>query len=810
MAKRADHKYDATNIIVLEGTAAVRKRPAMYIGDTDTRGLHHMVHEVVDNSIDEAMAGFCDKIDVVIHIDNSVSIADNGRGIPVGIHKTEKKPAVEVVLTTLHAGGKFDHKSYKVSGGLHGVGVSCVNALSEWLEVRTSVANKVYHQKFERGKKVSELSVIGKSKKTGTKITFRPDGEIFPVREFSYKILSERLRELAFLNKGVKITIKDERTDQSDEFKFDGGLVEFVKFLNAAKTPLDRKMIYLNDEKDEIEVEVAMQFTDGYQENILSFVNNIKTIEGGTHVSGLKTALTRTINNYIRSAKIAKADKVTLTGDDVREGLTAIISCRIPEPQFEGQTKTKLGNSEAAGICESIVNEGLGIFLEENPAVGRRIVEKVVVAARAREAARKARELTRRKGALESGGLPGKLADCSEKDPALCEIYVVEGDSAGGSAKMGRDRRYQAILPIRGKLLNVEKARLDKILNNNEIRTMIMALGTGVGTEDFNIERLRYHKVIIMTDADVDGLHIRTLLLTFFYRQMNELIRSGHVYIAKPPLYRIKGKQKERYIESDKEMDGFLLENGMVNTKLRVKGQKKELTTAQFEKIVHLLVEMDGLIHSLARRGIDVKTYLDSRDKETGKLPHYLVKVNGDESFAFTDEEVATISYGAEQKHGGQIEIFSDEDEVENGKEYPKLKVLEIIESHELEKHIKSLEKRGLDAGTYISRDDSEPQYILVNGDKEIELLSLRHVLDKLKEMGRKGITIQRYKGLGEMNPDQLWVTTMDPEVRTMMKVVMEDASEAETIFTTLMGTEVAPRKEFIESNAAYAKNLDI
>jgi DNA gyrase subunit B len=810
MPKKVDHKYDATNITVLEGTEAVRKRPAMYIGDTDTRGLHHMVHEVVDNSIDEAMAGFCDKIDVVIHVDNSVSIIDNGRGIPVGIHKTEKKPAVEVVLTTLHAGGKFDHKSYKVSGGLHGVGVSCVNALSEWLEVRISLENKVYHQKFERGKKASELSVIGKSKKTGTKITFKPDAEIFSVTEFSYKMLSERLRELAFLNRGVKITIKDERADQTDEFKFNGGLVEFVKFLNAAKTALDRKVIHLSDEKDDIEVEVAMQFTDGYQDNILSFVNNIKTLEGGTHVSGFKTALTRTINNYIRGAKIAKADKVSLTGDDVREGLTAIISCRVPEPQFEGQTKTKLGNSEVAGICESIVNEGLGIFLEENPAVGRRIVDKVLVAARAREAARKARDLTRRKGALESGGLPGKLADCSEKDPALCEIYVVEGDSAGGSAKMGRDRRYQAVLPIRGKLLNVEKARLDKILNNNEIKTMIMALGTGVGTEDFSIEKLRYHKVIIMTDADVDGLHIRTLLLTFFYRQMNELISNGHVYIARPPLYRIKGKQKERYIESDKEMDGFLLENGMVNTKLRVRGRKKELTSSQFEKIVDLLVEMDGLVQSLARRGIDVKRYLDSRDKRTGKLPHYLIRVNGDESFAFTDEEVATISHSAEQKHGGQIEIFADEDEAENGKEIPKLKVLEIIESHELDKHIKNLEKRGLDVGTYIAEDDSEPQYVLVNGEREIELPSLRRVLETLREMGRKGISIQRYKGLGEMNPDQLWVTTMDPEMRTMLKVVMEDASEAETIFTTLMGTEVAPRKTFIESNAVYAKNLDI
>ena len=810
MAKIKDHKYDATNIIVLEGIAAVRKRPAMYIGDTSVRGLHHMVYEVVDNSIDEAMTGFCDRIDVVIHVDNSVSVMDNGRGIPVDRHKTEKKPAVEVVLTTLHAGGKFDHKSYKVSGGLHGVGVSCVNALSEWLEVQINRDNKVYHQKYERGKKTSELSVIGKSKRTGTKITFKADDEIFLSTEFSYRILAERLRELAFLNGGVKITIKDERTDQGEEFKFDGGLVEFVTFLNAAKVVLDKKVMYFSADKDGIEVEVAMQFTDGYKENIISFVNNIKTIEGGTHVSGLKTGLTRTINNYIRNSKVARADKVQLSGDDVREGLTVIISCRVPEPQFEGQTKTKLGNSEVAGICESIVNEGLGTFLEENPRVGRKIIEKVILAAKAREAARKARDLTRRKGALESGGLPGKLADCSEKNPALCELYLVEGDSAGGSAKMGRDRRYQAILPIKGKLLNVEKARLDKILNNEEIKTMIMALGTGIGVEDFDIEKLRYHKIILMTDADVDGLHIRTLLLTFFYRQMKELINAGYVYIAKPPLYRIKGKKKERYIENDKEMDAFLLENGMVNVKLRVYGKEKDLTTSQFERIVELLVEIDYLVNSVARKGIDVQQYLRSRQEKTGALPHYLMRVNSEAHFAFSDEEIAAVSARAEEKHGAQLEIFTNGEEDENGKETGGVKAIEIIESHELEKLMKALEKKGLDIGSYIAEDDGEPQFVLIDGDKENVLPSLRHVLDKLKEMGRKGVSIQRYKGLGEMNPAELWKTTMDPEMRTMMKVVMEDASTAETIFTTLMGTEVAPRKEFIESNAAYVKNLDV
>ena len=811
MTKTQDHKYDATNITVLEGTEAVRLRPAMYIGDTGIRGLHHMVYEVVDNSIDEAMAGFCDRIDLTIHADNSVSVLDNGRGIPVDMHKTEKKPAVEVVLTTLHAGGKFDHDSYKVSGGLHGVGVSCVNALSEWLEVRVNRDGKMYHQKFIRGKKASELKVIGKSTKSGTKVTFKPDPEIFSVTEFSYKIIAERMRELAFLNKGIRITIKDERTNQGDDFKFSGGLVEFVKYLNAAKTPLDHKIIYLNSEKEGIEIEVAMQFTDGYQENILSFVNNIKTIEGGTHVSGFKTALTRTINNYIKNAKIAKADKVQLSGDDVREGLTAIISARVPDPQFEGQTKTKLGNSEVEGICASIVNDGLGTFLEENPGVGRRIAEKVLLAARAREAARKARDLTRRKGALESGGLPGKLADCSESDPAICEIYLVEGDSAGGTAKMGRDRRYQAILPIRGKLLNVEKARIDKILNNEEIKTMIMALGTGIGAEDFNIEKLRYHKVIIMTDADVDGLHIRTLLLTFFYRQMNELIQRGHIYIAKPPLYRIKGKQeKERYIESDKEMDSFLLENGMVGAKLRIINENKELTSQQFEKVVELLVEMEHLVRSIAQRGIDVRKYFSSRQKKTGLLPHYFVKENGEERFFYTDEEIAEHTAKSNGKTDDQLTIFGEDDDDENNKTGDKMKVIEIIESNELEKQIKALEKKGIDPSTYIAEDDATPQYVLIDGEKENELPSLKHVVDKLKELGRKGVSIQRYKGLGEMNPEQLWVTTMNPETRTMMKVVMEDASEAETMFTTLMGTEVAPRREFIEANAVYARNLDI
>ncbi len=809
MAKIAGKKYDATTIAVLEGIEAVRKRPSMYIGDTGSRGLHHLVYEVIDNSIDEAMVGCCDKIDVTIHVDNSATVVDNGRGIPVDMHKTEKKPAVEVVLTTLHAGGKFDHKSYQISGGLHGIGVSCVNALSEWLEVEVKRNGKVYHQKYEKGKAVSKLEVIGKSKKTGTKISFKPDAKIFSVLEFSFSSLSERLRELAFLNKGLEITVKDERTNEDKEFKYSGGIISFVQHLNRGRTPLHSKVIYFNSTKEDVEVEVAMQFNDSYQENIHSFVNNINTIEGGTHLSGFKTALTRTVNNYIRANNVAKGEKINLTGDDVREGLTAVISCKVLDPQFEGQTKTKLGNSEVQGIVESIINEGLGIFLEENPAVGKKIVEKAVIAARAREAARKARELTRRKGALDSGSLPGKLSDCAERDPALCELYLVEGDSAGGSAKMGRDRRFQAILPIRGKLLNVEKARIDKILNNAEIRTMIMAVGTGIGTEEFDIKKLRYHKIIIMTDADVDGLHIRTLLLTFFYRHMHEIVEQGHLYIAQPPLYRIKGKQKERYLESDKEMDSFLLENGLVGLQLKKVGDKESFTENQFQKIVDILVQIEYIIQTIARKGIDIRSYLESRDPKTGKLPLYLARFDDEESFIFTDKEIASLTSLEESKRGEQLEIFTDEKEKvavgEGG-----IEVLEIFESRELEKLVRELEKREVKFGDYLAAEKPEPLYELTNDEKSIKVDSLKEIVDTVKELGRKGITIDRYKGLGEMNPSQLWETTMDPDRRTVTRVVLEHAAAADETFSILMGTEVEPRKLFLEEHALSVKHLDI
>ncbi|HDS08823.1 MAG TPA: DNA topoisomerase (ATP-hydrolyzing) subunit B, partial [Firmicutes bacterium] len=559
--KNNNGKYTSQDITVLEGLDAVRKRPGMYIGSTGPMGLHHCVFEVVDNSIDEALGGFCDKIQVVVNPGNSVSITDNGRGIPVDIHKGEKKSGVEVVLTKLHAGAKFDHKSYKISGGLHGVGVSVVNALSEWLEVEVKTEGNVYFQRFERGKPQEPLKVIGKTKKTGTKIIFKPDSKIFDTIEFNFDTLSSRLRELAFLNKGLEIVISDERGKEPKEYtyKYNGGIVSFVEYLNENKTLLHKKVIFVSKEKDDVIIEAAIQYNDGYTENILSFVNNINTIEGGTHLTGFKTAVTRVINDYIKSNNIGKG-KIALTGDDTREGIVAVLSIKIPEPQFEGQTKTKLGNSDIKGLVDSVIYEELRMFFEEKPAVAKGIIEKVFAAARAREAARKAKELTRRKSALDSTSLPGKLADCTEKDPELCELYIVEGDSAGGSAKQGRDRRFQAILPLRGKILNIEKVRLNKILSNEQIKILISAIGTGIGAEDFDIGRLRYGKIIIMTDADVDGSHIRTLLLTFFYRQFEELVKRGHIFIAQPPLYRIKKGKDIFYVQSDAEMDGYLIE----------------------------------------------------------------------------------------------------------------------------------------------------------------------------------------------------------------------------------------------------------
>ncbi|HQO37348.1 MAG TPA: DNA topoisomerase (ATP-hydrolyzing) subunit B [Candidatus Omnitrophota bacterium] len=984
-------KYDAGAIQVLEGLEAVRRRPAMYIGDTYSRGLHHMVYEVVDNSVDEALAGHCTKIDVLIHEDNSLSVSDNGRGIPVDMHKTEKKPAVEVALTVLHAGGKFDHNSYKVSGGLHGVGVSCVNALSDWLEVEVRRDEKIYHQRYERGKTVSKLTVIGKSKSTGTKITFKPDKTIFTrSTEFSYDILANRLRELAFLNKGLEINLKDERNDKETQFKFNGGIVSFVEYLNKTKAPLHNKVVYLEKEKEGVALEAALQYNDGYAENIFSFANNINTIEGGTHLSGFKSALTRAVNQYAKGKNLLK-DDIAISGDDAREGLTAVVSVKIANPQFEGQTKTKLGNSEVEGLTASTVFDALSGYFEENPSVANKIIDKVILASRAREAARKARELTRRKGALDSGGLPGKLADCSERDPALCELYIVEGDSAGGcwagdtkvalvdgrnlsfkelvkehrqgkqnfcytmldnghigiapicnprmtkksacvikaildnqeelvctpdhlfllrdgtyipaeqltpqhslapfyrkfivkpegnslqsaeivfdfqfnewlyvdelgeknkvkenyalagapynhkivrienlaskipvydievsgthnfalasgifvhnSAKQGRDRRFQAILPIKGKILNVEKARLDKILSNEEIRTIITALGTGVG-EEFDLAKLRYDKLVLMADADVDGSHIRTLLLTLIYRQMPKLLEEGHVYLAQPPLYKVKREKREEYIQTEQQMNDLILDLGREGHIFEKLKDKQVFTDHQFKELLNCLVEMEKHGKLLEKKGVNLTKYLTFRHPKTKKLPIYRIRVDGKDQFLYSDEELAKLS----EKEGKEIE---DD-------------VLELYEAPEIDQLIAKIEKMGVDISLYSPEIQAQTKdsgavdvakkakglFKITDENKaHKECASLREALVYIKEQATRGMHIQRYKGLGEMNPQQLWETTMDPEKRTMLQVTLDDAVEADKMFTVLMGDQVEPRRAFIEENAHLVKNLDV
>lgn len=791
--------YDATTIQVLEGIEAVRRRPAMYIGDTYSRGLHHLVYEVVDNAVDEALAGYANNIEVIVNHDNSVSVVDDGRGIPVDIHKTEKKPAVEVVLTTLHAGGKFDHRVYKVAGGLHGVGVSVVNALSEWLEVEVRRDGKVYHQRYERGKTVSKLTIIGKTKSMGTKVTFRADKEIFQCKlEFSYDILSQRLRELAFLNKGLNIKLVDKRTDKENVFQFKGGIVSFVEYLNKNKAPLHSKVVYFSREKEGVILEAALQYNDGYTENIFCFANNINTVEGGTHLSGFKSALTRAINQYAKNKNLLK-DDIGISGDDVREGLTAVISVKLPNPQFEGQTKTKLGNSEIEGLVASAVFESLSSFFEENPPVAHKIIEKIILASRAREAARKARELTRRKGALEGASLPGKLADCSERDPTLCELFVVEGDSAGGSAKQGRDRQFQAILPIKGKILNVEKARLDKVLSNEEIRTIITALGTGIG-EEFDISKLRYHKVIIMCDADVDGSHIRTLLLTLLFRQMPKLVDGGFIYIAQPPLYKIKRGNREEYIGTEDEMNSLLLDLGREGLKLLRMKDKQQFSDAQLKEILALLVELEHIGSYLSKKGVGIVELLCFRHPKTKKLPIYKVKVGVNSHFVYSDEELAKLT-------GKQ----AAEEETE---------MAELFESQDIEKIFSRLEKLGIDVSTYSpplaekeekkKTEKPKPLYKLENEKEDHFFLSLTEVLGFVQAQAKKGMHIQRYKGLGEMNPQQLWETTMSPETRTILRIVLEDTVEAENTFNILMGDAVEPRREFIETKAHEVKNLDI
>lgn len=782
--------YDATAIQVLGGIEAVRKRPAMYIGDTSVGGLHHLVFEVVDNSIDEAMAGYCNEIYVIVHSDNSVTVDDNGRGIPVDIHKTEKRPAVEVVMTVLHAGGKFDKKVYKVSGGLHGVGVSVVNALSEYLEVEVRRDGKIYYQRYERGKPVTELKVIGKTEKTGTKITFKPDEEIFETTLFDENILIARLKELAFLNAGVKIIFEDERKNIREEFKYDGGIISFVEYLNKNKRVLHSKPFYVKKTEEDVEVEACFQYNDGYSETVISFANNVNTREGGTHLTGFRSGLTRAINEYGKNNNFLS--NMSLTGEDIKEGLTGIIAVKLPEPQFEGQTKAKLGNSKVRFIVEGIVYSSVLSFLEENPEPAREILNKCIATAKAREAARKARELTRKK-LLELGALPGKLADCSIKEPEKRELFIVEGDSAGGSAKQGRDRTFQAILPLRGKIINTEKATLEKVLNNEEIKTMISAIGGGVG-DDFDISKVRYHKIIIMTDADVDGAHIKTLLLTFFYRQMTDLIKHGYVYIAQPPLYRVKKGKKEFYVETENEMDKILIQFAEEHLKFYISYDSKTIEyngkILTFAELSKKLVE---IIKLLEMRTIDIYKLIDFYNKNK-YLPLYYLKYKDEEIFLKDDEELGDFL----NKKGEEFDLFS------KGKD-KNYRIVEIYESKELLKIFKKLEE------LKIKPERIFDKIFLIKDEKgKEEKVSLCEIYEKIKEKEKGTLMIQRYKGLGEMNPEQLWETTMNPKTRRLKKVTIEDAIKAEEIFTILMGEMVEPRREFIEKYAKEVKNLDI
>lgn len=801
-----EKNYDASAITVLEGLQAVRERPGMYIGDTGIAGLHHLVYEVVDNSIDEAMAGYCSEIHVRILADNGITITDNGRGIPIQIHEKESQKqgrdvsALEVVLTVLHAGGKFDKDSYKVSGGLHGVGVSCVNALSKKLIANVFKDGHGYSMEFSRGIPQTELYSLGPQNKRGTEITFYPDDQIFSTCVFDRSILMKRLRELAFLNRGITIVFEDDRDDSFDKvvFFYEGGIQSFVSYLNQNKESLFPEPIYFigsrSGDDGDIEFEASLQWNSGYSELIYSYANNIPTRQGGTHLTGFSTALTRVLNAYIKAHNLAKNEKTSLTGEDIREGLTAVVSVKVPNPQFEGQTKQKLGNGDVGSVAQQISGEALGTFFEENPQIAKMIVEKVFIAAQAREAAKKARELTLRKSALDSARLPGKLIDCLEKDPEKCEVYIVEGDSAGGSAKQGRDRRFQAILPIRGKILNVEKARLQKVFQNQEIGTIIAALGCGIGSDTFNLSKLRYRRIIIMTDADVDGSHIRTLLLTFFYRHMTALIENECVYIAQPPLYKVSKKKDFRYILSEKEMDSYLLSLGVNDSRLVFKNSEKELTGDSLNEFVNLITHIEQFIVALEKKAVPFSEFIETYSEHAGYPLYYYPSQNVGQSGRYI--------YSVEEKdHLLETEGLDPTQLIE---------LYKVNVFHELQER---LQHYGFDIRNYLLPNGTE----MVISEEEGKSLpyscfTLKEVIDHLKILGRKGIEIQRYKGLGEMNADQLWDTTMNPEQRTLIKVSLKDAVEADRIFTMLMGEDVPPRRKFIENHALSIrmKHLDI
>jgi DNA gyrase subunit B len=790
--------YGADNIKVLGGLEAVRQRPSMYIGNTGPEGLHHLVYEVVDNSIDEALAGFCDQINVVVHTDDSVTVEDNGRGIPVDIHKEENLPAVEVVMTILHAGGKFDHKTYQVSGGLHGVGVSVVNALSEYLEVEIRRDGKVYHQRYEQGITATPLTITGETKRRGTKVIFKPDAEIFSETVFSYDILATRLRELSFLNRGVRIVLEDERSGKKSDFYYEGGIQEFVIYLNRNKNPMHDPPVYLTGTRQNIIIEIAFQYNDTYNEQIFTYANNINTREGGTHLSGFKAGLTRCINQYMASADLPKNFKEQhLAGDDVREGLTGIISIKIPDPQFEGQTKTKLGNGEVKGLVEALVYENLLTYLGENPQVAKQILAKVVDAARAREAARRAKELARKKGGLSELALPGKLADCQERDPARRELYLVEGDSAGGSAKQARDRRFQAILPLKGKILNVEKARFDKMLQSQEIRTLITALGAGIGQEEQDLEKLRYHRIIIMTDADVDGSHIRTLLLTFFYRQMADLISRGHLYIAQPPLYRLTRGNEKIYLKDEGPFQDYLLTRGLQKKTLTL-GNGETITNSDLVNYLKKVISHQNSMERFEKRGVErglLKKIIDQGmiDKESLR------------------DQQRVEAWAQDLTEAGYLFRLEQDEEHQAWKVYVHQPGINEARPWCLDWELLS----GSDFQTLVKLRQSltalrRPPYQLEDGSKKWEIPTLEELVQLVMEEGQKGLTVQRFKGLGEMNPEQLWETTMDPENRTLLQVNIEDAVAADEIFTILMGDKVEPRRDFIQNNALDISQLDI